>query len=134
MQYCIQDNNEIFRLRTSLSYAKKFRVKSINSRSEKRGLYDYKFLLYLSVIRTRMASSPQLRQRPSECNKERLLTDPVDAEGRNTETQCTHPFDLTTLVAAATDRRHLEGCSKKIILKIKKKEGKGVEIYRRRVN
>ena len=94
VQYCIQDNNEIFRLLTSLSCAKKFRVKSINSRSEERGLYDYKFLLYLSVIRTRIASSRQLRQGPSECNKERMLTDPVDAEGRNTETQCTHPFHL----------------------------------------
>jgi hypothetical protein len=49
-----------------------------------------------------------------------MLTDLVDAEGRNTETHCAHPFHLTTLVAAATDRMHWRVPVKKIGLKIKK--------------
>lgn len=51
------------------------------------------------------------------------MTDLVSVEGWSTETQCAHPFHLTTLVSAATDRRHWRVVVKKIRLKIKKKWG-----------
>jgi hypothetical protein len=49
----------------------------------------------------------QLRQQLDfEDNLESMLTDLVGVEGWNTETQRAHPFHLTTLMSAATDRRH----------------------------
>jgi 23S rRNA A1618 N6-methylase RlmF len=57
---------------------------------------------------------------------ELMLTDLVDTEGRDAETHCAHPFHLTTLVAAATDRTHWRDVVKKIGLQIKKKEGRNL--------